>query len=320
MMPNIAIKQISVNLMKVEVMTQSTPERLRRPTSLCRSWLFVAGAEPDAHARALESGADVLLIDLEDFTPAARRDEARDLLSGFFATAKARGFVVGARINPLETEDGPRDLAAAVIAEADIVAMSKVATAQQVKTLGMAVSALGNKSVELLPNVETARGLLNTMEIIAADPRVSACLVASEDMAADLGAERGKDGLELQYVRQKFLVQCVASGVLAIDCPYTWSDVDGASSDTDYARRLGYRAKSIISSQHVGVVNAGLTPDSEAIAKARELVDAYESARQAGEAGVEVAGIHVEMPIYMNAKRLIERAEDLKQADRANSL
>ncbi len=306
--------------MKVEIMTQSTPERLRRPTSLCRSWLFIAGAEPDAHARALESGADVLLVDFEDFTPAARRDEARDLLTEFFATAKARGMVVGARINPLETEDGPRDLAAAVIAEADIVAMSKVVTAQQVKTLGMAVSALGNNSVELLPNVETARGLLNTIEIIAADPRVTACLVASEDMAADLGAERGQDGLELQYVRQKFLVQCVASQVLAIDCPYTWSDVDGVSRDTDYARRLGYRAKSIISSQHVSVVNAGLTPDGEAVSKARELVDAYERARQAGKPGVEVDGLHVEMPIYMNAKRLIVRAEALSEADRAKNL
>ncbi len=316
MVPDIAIRQISANRMKVEVMTQSTPERLRRPTSLCRSWLFVAGAEPDAHARALESGADVLLIDLEDFTPAARRDEARDLLSGFFATAKARGMVVGARISPLETEDGPRDLAAAIIAEADIVAMSKVATAQQVKTLGMAVSALGNKSAELLPNVESARGLLNTTEIIAADPRVTACLVASEDMAADLGAERGKDGLELQYVRQKFLVQCVASGVLAIDCPYTWSDTEGLSRDTDYARRLGYRAKSIISSSHVSAVNAGLTPDGEAISKARELVDAYERAREAGKPGVEIDGIHVEMPIYMNAKRLIERAQALSEADK----
>ena len=278
-MPDIAIRQIVVNRMKVEVMTQSTPERHRRPTSLCRSWLFVPGAEPEAHARALESGADALLIDFEDFTPAAKREEARDLLSGIFAAAKARDIVVGARINPLETEDGPRDLAAAVIAEADIVAMSKVATAQQVKTLSRAVSALGNKSVELLPNVESARGLLNTTEIIAADPRVSACLVASEDMAADLGAERGKDGFELHYVRQNFLVQCVASGVLAIDCPYTWSDSEGASRETDYARRLGYRAKSIISSTHVSVVNAGLTPSVEAVSKARKLVDAYEHAR-----------------------------------------
>lgn len=301
-------------------MAPYTPERHRRPTSLCRSWLFVPGAEPEAHARALESGADALLIDFEDFTPAARRDEARDLLSGFFATAKARNIVVGARINPLETEDGPRDLAAAVIAEADIVAMSKVATGQQVKTLGMAVSALGNKNVEFLPNVESARGLLNTTEIIAADPRVTACLVASEDMAADLGAERGQDGIELQYVRQSFLVQCVASGVLAIDCPYTWSDVDGASRETDYARRLGYRAKSIISPEHVSVVNAGLTPDGEAISKAHELVDAYERAREAGKPGVEIAGIHVEMPIYMNARRLIERAEALSEADRTTSL
>jgi citrate lyase subunit beta / citryl-CoA lyase len=301
--------------MKVDAMKQPTPVRSRRPTSLCRSWLFVPGAEREAHKAALESGADAILIEFEDFTPPQRREEARTLVADVFAAAKARNIVIGARINPLETEDGPKDLAAVMAAGPDIVAMPKVVTGSQVQVLGRAVTALGGENVELLPNVESARGLLNTCEIIAGDARVTACLVASEDMAADLGAERGQDGLELQYVRQNFLVQCVASGVLAIDCPYTWSDVAGVIRDTDYARRLGYRAKSIISPAHVAAVNAGLTPGDEAISQARELIEAFEHARNAGQAGVKVAGIFVEMPIYMNAKRLIKRAEALKTVE-----
>ncbi len=293
---------------------QPTPNRPRRPTSVCRSWLFVPGAERDAHKAALESGADAILLEFEDFTPPERRNEARRLVADIFTAAKARNIVVGARINPLETQDGPKDLAAVIAAGPDIVAMPKVVTGAQVKALGEAVSALGGNHVELMPNVESARGLLNTSEICAGDARVTACLVASEDMAADLGAERGPDGLELQYIRQSFLVHCVASGVLAIDCPYTWSDVAGVSRETAYARRLGYRAKSAVSPDHIATINAGLTPDEEAISQARELVHAFETAREAGRAGAKVDGLLVEMPIYMNAKRLIERAEALKSA------
>ncbi len=301
--------------MKVDAMMQPTLERSRRPTSLCRSWLFVPGADFNAHKAALESGTDAILIEFEDFTPPHRRDEARSLVADVFAAAKARNIVIGARINPLETEDGPKDLAAVMAAGPDIVAMPKVVTGAQIKALTCALTALGGEDVELLPNVESARGLLNTTEIIQSEPRVTACLVASEDMAADLGAERGQDGLELAYVRQNFLVQCVASGVLAIDCPYTWSDIEGVTRETDYARRLGYRAKSLISPAHVAAVNAGLTPSDEAVSKARVVIEAYERARKAGHAGVEVGGIFVEMPIYMNAKRLIERAQSLKQVE-----
>lgn len=304
---------------KVDVLTPSSLPLSRRPTSLCRSWLFVPGAQRDAHQAALDSGADAILIEFEDFTPPERREEARTYLGDIFAAAKARRIVIGARINPLESTDGPKDLAAVMAAGPDIVAMPKVETGAQIKALGEAVSALGFDNVELLPNVETARGLLNTTEIIAADNRVSACLVASEDMAADLGAERGPDGLELQYVRQNFLVQCVASRVLAIDCPYTWGDVAGVSRETDYARRLGYRAKSAVLPDHIAAINAGLTPDAAAILHAREIIAGFEKAREAGKAGVQVAGTLVEMPIYMNAKRLIARAEALNAAGESSA-
>ena len=62
-------------------------------------------------------------------------------------------------------------------------------------------------------------------------------------MAASLGAVRSRRGGELAYVRSRFLVECRAAGVEAIDCPYTFSDVEGAAADARYARRLGYRMR-----------------------------------------------------------------------------
>jgi citrate lyase subunit beta/citryl-CoA lyase len=131
-------------------------------------------------------------------------------------------------------------------------------------------------------------------------------------MAADLGAERGRDSLELDHVRARFHVDCVAAGVLSIDCPYTWRDAEGVIADTLRARRLGYRAKSLVVAAHAKLVNTVLTPQPAAVAQARRVIAAFEQARGQGQGGVELDGSMVELPIYLNAKRLVARAEALE--------
>ena len=102
--------------------------------------------------------------------------------------------------------------------------------------------------------------------------------------------------------------------MVAIDAPYTFSDVAGARADALYARRLGYRAKSAVLPAHIEAINAVFTPDAEAIARARRLVEAFDAARAAGRDRVEVDGNLVEVPTYLNAKRLIARDEELRGA------
>lgn len=130
-------------------------------------------------------------------------------------------------------------------------------------------------------------------------------LVASEDMVADLGTARSRGGEELAYVRARFLLECRAAGVEAIDCPYTFSDVRGAASDARYARRLGYRMKSLVDPAHARAINKALTPD---LARARRIVAAFEKARAQGRERARVGGALIEVPVYAAAKRLIESA------------
>jgi len=204
----------------------------------------------------------------------------------------------------------------------DIVLMSKVTSAEQVRALDAAIArhetefGLAPGSTELVPNVETAAGLVRTLEIAGASPRVTACLVASEDMAADLGAERTREGQEIAYVRSRFLVECTAAGVVAIDCPYTFSDREGAGADALQARRLGYIAKSAVAPDHVEIINRVLTPTAAEIERARRLVQAFEAARAKGLDRAEFEGALVEVPTYQNARRLIARAEALEAATR----
>lgn len=267
-----------------------------------RTWLFVPGADPAAHQAAASSGADVLVLELEDFTPPELRPRARELSREVFDRWRGAGAVAAVRINPLET-CGNDDLRGVLAGRPDLIMMSKVAAPEQVVALEKATGG----AVELVPNVETAAGLVNAFQIAKASPRVSALLVASEDMVADLGTARSRRGEELAYVRARFLVECRAAGVEAIDCPYTFSDVKGALADARYARRLGYRMKSLVDPSHARAINAVFTPSKSELAKARKIVAAFEKARNAGKDRAKVDGALIEVPIYAAAKRLLGR-------------
>ena len=106
----------------------------QRSIDLCRTWLFVAGADAAAHEAAAHSGADVLIQDLEDFTPPARRHEARMLAADLYAAWRATGALVAVRINRLDA-GGLTDLDMVIPARPDIVAYPKAATADDMRTL-----------------------------------------------------------------------------------------------------------------------------------------------------------------------------------------
>jgi citrate lyase subunit beta/citryl-CoA lyase len=178
--------------------------------------------------------------------------------------------------------------------------MSKVDAPEQVRALAAAAP-----GVDLVPNVESARGLLRVAEIARASPRVVALLVASEDMVADLGTRRSRGGEELAYVRQRFLVECRAADVEAIDAPYTFSDVKGAVADARWAQRMGYRMKSLVDPLHAKPLNKVFTPD---LARAERIVAAFERARSRGKERARLDGALIEVPIYAAAMRLLDSA------------
>ena len=270
-----------------------------------RSWLFVPGADEAAHEAAAHSGADVLIQELEDFTPFELRPAARALARTLYDRWRAAGAIAAVRVNPLATCGG-EDLAAVLAGRPDIVMMSKVKGPEDVRALEAATSG----AAELVPNIETAAGLIRTFDIVRASPRVSAALVASEDMVADLGTTRSRTGEELAYVRARFLVECRAAGVEAIDCPYTFSDVRGAAADARYAKRLGYRAKSLVLPGHAVAINRVFTPQRDEIAHARRIVVAFERARAAGHERARVDGALIEVPVYAAAKRLLTALDE----------
>ena len=287
-----------------------------RPIELCRTWLFVAGADAAAHDDAARAGADLLIQDLEDFTPPTRRHEARMLAADLYALWRAAGAVVAVRINQLDA-GGLTDLDMVIQARPDIVAYPKAASADEMRTLDAEITrreqlrGVAAGSIGILPVCETALGVVNLREMAAASPRVHAALLGTEDLAADLMAERGRDATELDYARRRFVLECRAAGIEPVDAPYTFTDVEGAVAEARFARRIGYRCKSLVRPDHAAAINTALTPSPEECDKARRLIAAFDAGRARGEERVLVDGLWVEVPMMLTAQRLLARAAAL---------
>jgi citrate lyase subunit beta / citryl-CoA lyase len=283
---------------------------------LLRTWLFGPGANAAAHAAMLESGADALIVDLEDFTPPPLRETARLGLPALIAAWHRAGRTSAIRINALDA-DGTADLAAAMPTRPDVIAYPMAALPAQIAALDAAMSDWESRlgidvgTTAILPVCETALGVVNVRAIAQSSPRVKAALLGAEDLAADLCAERQPDATELDYARRRFVLECRAAGIEPIDAPYTFSDVQGAVREALHARRLGYRCKSLVRVDHAMALNGALTPSEDDLRRARAMVDAFDAARARGEERALVEGLWVEVPTYRNAKRLIDRARRL---------
>jgi citrate lyase subunit beta/citryl-CoA lyase len=292
---------------------------------LRRTWLFGPGADSAAHDAMLASGADALIVDLEDFTPSPLRSKARDMLAGFVRGCRDRGRLAAVRINALET-DGTLDLAAAMRAQPDVIAYPMADRPAQMYALHAAIThwedslGLAANGTEILPVCETALGVVEVRAIAGASSRIRCALLGAEDLANDLCAERGPDGTELDHARRRFVLECRATGIEPIDAPYTFSDLDGAVREARFSRRLGYRSKSLVLPEHASALNAAFTPDADELQHAQIIVDSFDAARARGEDRVLVAGLWVEVPTYRNARRLIERARRLDAAGIASAL
>jgi citrate lyase subunit beta/citryl-CoA lyase len=264
----------------------------------------------------LDSGADALILDLEDFTPPSRRDEARDALIPFVRKCRERRLIAAVRINQLE-DCGTIDLAAAMKARPDVIVYPMAERAAQMHALEAAISDWEGKldiqagETEIVPVCETALGVVDVRGIACASQRIRCALLGSEDLANDLNAERGPDATELDHARRRFVLECRSIKVEPIDAPYTFNDADGAVEEARYARRLGYRSKSLVRSDHARPLNAAFTPTEDELRHAQEIVDGFEAARARGEDRALVAGLWIEVPAYRNACRLIVRGRRL---------
>lgn len=285
-----------------------------------RSLLFVPGDSQRKLEKALTSGADALLVDLEDSVALDAKANARRVTAAFLAHAKnqsdrPRLYV---RVNGLTTGLIEDDLDAVMPAGPEGVVLPKTVGGMDVSHLG---AKLAVREAEFgLPDggtrilaiaTENAAGVFALGTFAGASHRLMGLVWGGEDLSADLGAEtnRREDGAYAEpyrLARALTLMGAAAASVDAIDSVYTnFRDHDGLRTECQEARRDGFVAKMAIHPAQVPIVNQAFTPSPEALARAQAVVDAFNANPGAGVVGVE--GEMLDRPHLLRAERLLGR-------------
>ena len=268
-------------------------------TPLPRSYLFVPGDRPERFDKALASGADAAILDLEDAVPVAAKEAAREavvrLLGARTSTASPQIVV---RINAVGTPQHEADVDACRHG-AHAVVLPK---SERVDDLARLARAL--PGVALLPLIETAVGFAAALELARA-PAVQRLVFGSIDFQHDLGIDG--EGEELLFFRsQLVLYSRLASLVAPVDGVSTVLD-DTAQVHTEAlrARRLGFGAKLCIHPKQITPVHAAFAPAAAQLDWARRVIAAAEAA---GGAAVALDGAMVDRPVILRAQALLAQA------------
>jgi citrate lyase subunit beta/citryl-CoA lyase len=260
-----------------------------------RSYLFVPADRPERYAKALASGADAVIVDLEDAVAAGAKDSARAALAAWL---DGGGSGIAVRINDAASAAFDDDLR---LVARDGVAAVVVPKAERADDLARVRAAA--PAAALLPLIETAAGIASARRIASA-PGVRRLAFGSIDLQLDLGIDG--DGDELLVFRSELVL---ASRLAALDAP-----VDGVSTaiddaaaldaDTRRARRLGFGAKLCIHPRQIAAVHAAFAPSADELAWAERVVAATVGA---GGGAVAVDGRMVDRPVLLRARALLAR-------------
>lgn len=287
-----------------------------RPFAPLRSMLFVPGDSERKLAKGEASGADALILDLEDAVAPSRTHIARDMTLAYLRSRASRGAQqLWVRINPLSTPAALLDLM--VVAGApDGIVLPKVTSSADIVQLAHYLDALEVREgvaqghIRIMPvATETPQSLFALASYEGCSARLAGLTWGAEDIAAALGAStnRRPDGeydSVYQLARSLCLAGAVAAGVQPIDTIWAdFGDEPGLVKDSKAARQRGFTGKIAIHPKQVAAINAAFTPSDEELAWSKKVVELFESNPGLGTVGLE--GKMLDMPHLKQAQAVI---------------
>jgi len=291
-----------------------------------RSLLFVPGDSPKKQQKGLESGADALILDLEDSVALDRKPQAREITRAFLESARAlpkRPLLI-VRINALSTGMSDVDLDAVMPGAPDAIMLPKSEGGPDVGHLAAKIAVreaeteLPDGATRILPiATETGKGIFGLGSYARSSHRLMALTWGAEDLSADLGAEtnRLEDGSytdPYRLARSLTLLGASAAQVDAIDTVFTlFRDEATFRAECLAARRDGFAGKMAIHPAQVAPINEIFSPSAEALAKAQRIIALFEANPGAGVIGLD--GEMLDRPHLTRAQRLVARARKLAE-------
>ncbi|WP_427184303.1 HpcH/HpaI aldolase/citrate lyase family protein [Bordetella bronchialis] len=279
-----------------------------------RSFLFAPANHPRRVEKAFTLDADAVILDLEDACAISEKVASRAKVSEAIARPRrGRGYV---RVNPLSTEFAYGDLTETVRPGLDGVVLPKVESAGDLSTADWLIRQMERErgmpegGVDLIPIIETARGLAELPRMLGATPRVKRVAFGAGDFTLDLDLTWTRDEDELNAYRAQVVLHSRAAGIEApLDTVWVnLQDPEGCAASARKARELGFQGKLCIHPDQVPVVNAAFSPTEAQIARARRVLDAFAQAEAQGSSAIQLDGQFIDYPIVYAARRVMALA------------
>ncbi len=275
-----------------------------------RSLLFVPGDRPDRMEKALASGADALILDLEDSVAAGAKPEARRAVAAFLDANAAAPLWV--RINPLDGPEADRDLAAILPSHPNGIVLPKAEGGASVEELARRLTERGNVASQILAIATETPAAIFQLGSYGGSKRLAGLTWGAEDLPAAIGAatSREPDGRytpPYELARSLCLFGAAAAGVAPIETVYpAFRDLDGLAAYAARARRDGFTGMMAIHPDQVAIINTAFTPTEAELAHARAVVAAFEASPGAG--ALSLDGRMIDRPHLLQAQRTLAAA------------
>ncbi|HHW43129.1 MAG TPA: CoA ester lyase [Desulfotomaculum sp.] len=282
-----------------------------------RSFLFAPASDLRKVDKALSLDADAVILDLEDAVAVSEKVRARSLVLDVLGRAGRVGIYV--RVNGVNTSWIVGDLMAVVGSRPAGIMLPKAENAEEIRRVDWLIGQLEEEyglppgEMELVPLVETARGVMNAYEIAASCPRVRRLAFGAIDYTLDIGTSLTGQGTEIFYARSQLVVASRSAGIAGpIDTVYPRiKDEEGLAAECRLVRSLGFAGKLVIHPAQLGPVNDIFAPTPGEITYARKVVQAFDEAEARGVAAVQLEGKFIDYPVAAWARRILAIAHSL---------
>ena len=259
---------------------------------------------------------DSIMLDLEDAVAEKEKDSARFSLFHALKEINYRGIECIVRINGLDSDLWEEDIRCAVAGGADGIRIPKTETAEDVKKVEKAVEEAEKEfdiepgKVLIMAALESAKGVLNALDICKASDRLFGIALSGGDYTKDLQTHITGTGVELMGARQHMIIAARAAGVQCFDTVYTdLDDMDGFVKDVETIHLMGFDGKSIINPRQIAPVHKIYTPSQKEIIFAQKVVKEIDEKKALGIGVFTVDGKMIDIAFYDGAKRTIELAK-----------
>lgn len=283
-----------------------------------RTALFVPANRPDRVDKALDSGADMVIIDLEDAVPQDQKQGARE--SARAELLEHKGERIAVRVNSLGSGFCNGDLEQVVVEGLSCIMLPKVEDPGHIREIARRLLRVEREkgieagSVLVMPLIESALGVEKVFNIVSQKtdpPRFLTAAFGAADYVLDLGIEMTPQGSELAYPRARIPIACRAAGLVPpLDSPFMLDikDPDAVAADAERAKALGFQGKLCIHPVQVAPCNAVFSPTPEEIDHARRVIEAFEEAESRGVGVIQLEGRFIDPPVVDRARRTLTLA------------